>query len=251
MKDLADTLQDVIPDPTRLRTARVKSVSGTGRALTVNLDGTDVVVPRVLGWTPYANDVVLLVGSNGFWYALGALTAQQSAPAPLPPDPGVPPTQPSSGTQSFQAIDSGSWRNGGWRGDTANVIQGDWTSAGINSGAWFYGDSIKATLAGKVVTGARLYVPRISGGVFGAQTATIARHSLNSKAGTPSWWGTAGSVSLPVNASGWAPLEASQIQALVTDGGGLGLQANAPYFVANSITGDRQSGTLQIDWRST
>jgi hypothetical protein len=250
-KDLAETLQDAIPEATRLRTAVVRATGGSGRAITVNLDGTDLNVPRLLGWTPYVGDIVLLVGSNGFWYALGSLSAQQSAPpVVVPPIPVVPPSGGSSGTASFQAIDSGSWRNGGWRGDTANVIQGDWTSNGINSGLWFYGDSIKATLAGKIVSGARLYVPRISGGVFGAQTATIARHDRATKAGNPSWWGVAGSISLAVNTQGWAPLEASQIQALVTDGGGLGLQANSPYFVANSISGDRQSGTLQIDWRT-
>jgi hypothetical protein len=250
MKDLAETLASVIPDATRLRTGVVRAVGGSGRALTVNLDGTDVNVPRLLGWTPYVGDVVLLVGSNGFWYALGSLSAQQSAPpAVVPPNPVVPPPV-GGGTQTFQAIDSGTFRNGGWRPDTINVIQGDWTGSGLNAGCWFYGDTIRNTLKDRIVLAARIYVPRISGGVSGAQTATIARHDRNNKTGSPSWWGTVGSISLPVNAAGWADLVVSQIQQLVLDGGGLGLNAGSPYFVANSMLGDRQSGTLQIDWRA-
>lgn len=250
-KDLAETLQDVIPDPTRLRTATVRALGATGRTLTVNFDGTDLVVPRLLGWTPYVGDVVLLVGSNGFWYALGSLTGQQSAPPVVPPVvPVVPPEGGTSGTATFQALDSGSWRSGGWRGDTANVIQGDWSGSGMNSGLWFYGDTVSSTLRGRTVTAARLYVPRISGGVFGAQTATLRRHDRATKAGNPSWWGQVGSISLPVNASGWANLDVGEIQQLVIGGGGVGMNGTSPYFVANSIAGDRQSGTLQIDWKA-
>lgn len=249
MKDLAETLADAIPDEVRLRTARVVSVAGDSRTLTVQFDGTNVTVPRLLGWTPYTNDVVLLIGSAGFWYAVGCLTAQQASSGPTPPVVPIPPAA-TTGTATIQAYDSGSWRGGSWRGDTSNVIQGDYTGSGVNSGAWFYGDKIRGTLAGATVLGARIYVPRISGGVFGAQTATIRRHDRPSKSGAPTYSGAnAGTASLAVNESGWIGLAASEIQPLTTADGGLGLVGASPYFVANSVAGDRQSGTLQIDWK--
>jgi hypothetical protein len=249
VKDLAETLTDAIPPETRLRTASVTAVAGNSRTLTVNLDGTSVVVPRLLGWTPYPGDVVLLAGSRGFWYALGCLGAQQAAPSP-PIVPIVPPTTPNSGSNTFNAVDSGSFRNGGWRNDTGNVIQGDWTGSGRNAGAWFYGDAIKTTLTGKTVVSARLYVPRISGGVFGAQAGTLKRHNLAGKSGAPTWSGTLGTVSLPADAAAWVDLSVGEVQNLVNSGGGTGLDAASPYFVANAVAADRQSGTLIIDWRT-
>lgn len=153
-------------------TMATATAANVGTTVTANVNGTVVTVQMVRGLTVAAGDVLLVHRMGSQWFAVGRGYA--SAPA----DPGndtAPNPKPASwgGTLVVPPVATGSWRSlGGWRTDTADVIQGSYGAYGNHTGAAFYGN-LPRSLVGATVTGATIQVMRRPGGTPSAQATTM------------------------------------------------------------------------------
>lgn len=205
------------------------------------------------GWTPANGDIVSISwGPSG-----GIVLGKRSTAGFASSDPGgpvlsyVPPQPPptsSSGVGSlFYAVDAGSYRSGAWRSDRDVVAQGDYGGYGANSGAFFYGYAPYASIGGATVTAARIYLHRIGGGTYAAQTINLYTHNSPLRPGGDVTR-TAGPVSaaLAVDQSGWFDIPAFYGQAIV-DGGGIGI-TGSPYVILAGRSDDAGNGAVSLDW---
>lgn len=169
-------------DRRQFRVGQVTAATAGAKAITVELDGTAVLVPTLAG-TTYAVGQTVLVARDGrqAGYVLGAIG---QPPAPPPPDPVyVPPApkpaqqEPGSTVKRYSKTllpsSTGTYRGGSWR-STRNLYQGDWGGWGINTGAAFYGNQFVG-LRAKLTSprSAVVRYSRTSGGVFGSQSPTF------------------------------------------------------------------------------
>jgi len=239
------------PKPSRaasLRTAVVTALL-SGNRLQVNLDGVNVSVRRGLHFTSAVGDVVLVAttGLGEAWALMVIATGTSPTPIATPPGP------PAGGTMTFPALDAASWRNGNRRLDRTNVMSGD-EGGGMNNGAWFYGDSIAATLTGRTVTAAQVCIDRRGGNPLTAVDISLYFHNLLSAptTGEPAavvGWTTIGTVADETVA--WLPLSVVSVQRIVDGtaaGVGIYQYGTSPFVVLASLAQSGQTGALSITW---
>lgn len=242
---LAIRAQQTASAPTvRLRLARVVSASST--AVVVSVDDETLTVPRVRSYaSPAANDVVIVASSGAAAYCLGTLNAAPVPPPdipepddPTPPPAGgggttspKPPPAPTTYSKTFRPNYVGTYRDG-WRSDTSNAYQGDWTGRGVNWGSAYYGSGPGA-LSGTAV-GGTVRIKRLAGGANAAQRPTLRLLTNKTRpGGFPNASKTMRGPALGVNGSATVALPATWVAALMNGsagGIGIGVSSSTPYI---------------------
>lgn len=161
----------------------IKSV-GSPKA-TVTVDGKDYLLGMRDGYAPVAGDDVEINWATGI--IQGKVTAT-AAPAPPPVNPSV---STSFSGMVIQAIDSGNFWSGRWNKNDP------WASTS-NRGAWFYGSSLRDSLAGATIHSAEIYMPALAL----AGSVQMGLHGFSSKGGAPG----GSSFTTLSGANGWVPL---------------------------------------------
>lgn len=245
-----DPLREIGRPGLRLRVGEVTAGLSGGR-ITVLVDESSLKLPSVRGYTPTVGDqvLVLLRGQGG--YVVGAL-GSAPPPPPAPEDPvnpwkPPPPEDPVKGSDPFKPVFTGSYR-GGWRGDTRNLYQGDWSGRGVNTGAAYFGLGPRG-LRGATATRVRITLERLSGGIYGGQSPTLRLLTDKKKpAGAPAEVGpsTAGP-SLDIGERRTFDLPVAWGQSMIDgNSGGVGIRVagSSPYIQLNGAR-----IVLRIDWR--
>jgi hypothetical protein len=257
MPDLVSAIHAAIPtEYAALAIGVVTDVSGsTAGRVTVNADGYPLALPFVKGYVPSLNDPVLILRQGTRAWVIASLKAGVASggagPAPIVPPP-QPDTGPQTGTATFTPTGAATYRSGTRRTDTSDLYQGDWTGRGNNTGAWVYGGAPKATLAGKKIAAARMWMRRGAGGSGAAVSpvlGTIAETAL--PGGTPAVTGAANLSAIGIGQGAWLDITAARADALVNGAaGGLAIASSgtAQYLSIDGPPSDGQSGTIQIDW---
>lgn len=240
----------------------------TGTTVVVSVDGEElppIALARHLHDTSQAaaGDACLIGTVHGAKTVIAVLGAAPAPPTPAPPPPaegggdgtdtGVkPPTVERTGSSPVRPVWTGTYR-GGWRTDTADLYQGDWTGRGLNTGAAFYGNGFRAwdeltrvTVALRRKAGAGVFAgerPRmvlLAGGTRpgGAPTILAAELGPSLTAG-----GSGGSGSWDVPES-WLP------QLMSGAAGGIGIHINSrdPYLALETGGGGMAATAY---WRDT
>lgn len=210
--------------------------------LTVNSTGSDEQVTAMVGYTPALDDAAVLLRMRGMTVAIGTVGKGQ-APPPLDP-----PEQ--SGSSTFAAQFTYSWRDGSAFEYRSDVRQGALDSSGDWTGAWFYQGAPGGSLAGATVTGCQVLLTRASGGTPGPQAAHVSLSSAGTWpiVGPPTVSGTVTDCVLSPGEQRWFTLPASVGQALVDGSGGLMVAGHSPVVNLAGIDADPESGLLRIDW---
>lgn len=138
------------------------------------------------------------------------IVAQPEPPPPPPPQP-VTKTWTSTYSESWRPDYGGQWSGGSTGRD---VIQGEWAGWGIYEGYWFFGDDIRATVAGKSISKIRIYTTRNnSGGISGSVPVYFRAHQYSSKSAagsSPTYYGSGyGSASFKWGEGKWVTLPSS------------------------------------------
>lgn len=175
---------------------RVTAVSG--RIATVALVDATLTLPCIRSYTtPLVDDVVVVARAAQSGWVLGALGTTAAAVPAGDPAPPPRPAAATSGTETFTASSSGTYRGSAWRSDTAGLYQGDWTGRGVNRGGAWYGRG-PAALAG-TATAATVRLHRLAGGSAAAQTPTLTLLAGTARpAGAPSVLRTAAGPAMSV-----------------------------------------------------
>lgn len=170
----------------------------TTTTLTVTVGGGDVIVPMAAG-TYVVGQFALIVRYPTGWWALGPATvagiplvesdavteiappATVNPPRPKPTQPKPAPVLSRFRWVTLAPTTTGSYR-GGWRGDTNDLFQGDWTGRGDNTGFAGFGTKIKALRASTSRSRTvRVKCKRLSGGSYSGQTPTFWTTSQGSR----------------------------------------------------------------------
>ena len=235
----------------------VASVPAGASTITVTTSIGSVACQWLASYTPTVGDTVMIAWLGSTPLALGKLGATP-APAPPPPppsQPAPPPSTSSTGTTSFAAVSSGTYRSG-WLDNSitnGNVMQGDY-GYGPNDGAWFTGGKPHSTLAGATVTDCKIWLKRDYGGSYAAQTVHLERVANNTRPSGALSFDSAhatDSIALAVGQYGWFDVPNSIAQALVDSGGSLGVTSADPYVRLFGTQNDSRAGLLRISWRRT
>lgn len=219
--------QPFIMGPTKLlpTTGTVTVVSGL--TVTVSTVVGTFTLPFLSWYGPQVGDVVKI--------AWGDMPIVLGVPSTKLPDPVAPSAPPSSDSMrrvdTFTAIDSGSYNQRWWQDEI-------WASDN-NTGAAFYGTKITDTLKGRTVDKFEVYISAIQ--IFGSAPNFITHTSARKPSGNVS---VANTNAVPVS-NGWVTLPKSMGQAIVDNGGGLGVN-HGGYNKFRSINEDRQSFALRI-----
>jgi hypothetical protein len=226
--------------------------SASSNAVSANVGGQITTISAVDGLSCAAGDSLVVHRIGSTWIAVAR--ARTTAPLTPPPSPKPPPT--TTGTKVFTPVETRSYRTSvhvGWRTDNTSVYQGQYGGQGNHVGCAFYGGAPRS-LAGATVVAASIYVQRISGGVYAAQSTTMWLLSESSRpGGAPTRQISTSGPHLAVGASvNGSSIPTSWAQAIV-DGtaGGLGFYASSgsPY-VRFAGRGDWSPAfSLIITWR--
>ncbi|WP_134324720.1 hypothetical protein [Cumulibacter soli] len=198
---------------------------------------------------PYTGSVAVGDKLSPDWNSsLGRVDAPPSPPPEPPPPPTPPAPEPTPITyyrRKFRAVQAGSWHYGTW--DRSRVRQHRWSSEDINYGAWCYGGEIRQAVKGGTIIGAKIFLPRVQGGVFAAQTAHLYSHGSDRlPGGDVSRVGPVRDVTVSMGGA-WYPIATALATAAM--GGGIAI-AGAPYVVFAGLQSDPRSGQLDIQWRT-
>lgn len=132
-------------------------------------DGLTYTVGFPTTYTPAAGHRVLL-----YWEAGGHIIARVDTSNPTPAPPYIP-TQTIQKTQTFDPIDSGSYRDG-WSGMNTDVYVGD----AYQAAGWFYGTQIADSIPDSArIVSVRTYLESTQSS--DAPTITLGLHTLTSK----------------------------------------------------------------------
>lgn len=232
-------------------TGVVSAVPAGSPTITVTTAEGPVVARFIGSYTPTLGDNVVLSWEASQATVQGTVGFIPSGEV-VPNAPAPPPGGASAGTQVFPAIDSGTFEVGArWNATFGqDVVQGSYGGR-TSTGAWFYGTA-PSSLAGRSISGARIYLaPRRRMGNYNA-AATIHIYAHNSPSrpeGEPSRVTGAHDVPLPPGFSGdWIPIPPA-FAALVVAGGGIAIAGN-PYAGILGRGNNPQSGALEITWAS-
>lgn len=229
----------------------------SGSTCSVRINGTLTTVEVARDLTVAIGDVLLIHKVGSLRVASARLYA--SSLAELPGDT-APPPEPKpavvTGSLVIPAVYTGSRRDGKWRTDTGDVIQGAYGGQGNSTGAAFYGTK-PSSLSGATVTSATASVRRGQGGTYAAQATTLRLVTETTRpSGAPTLTSTTAGPNLAVNTTQKAfTIPTAWAQAMV-DGtaGGLALfDADGSPYARYAGRGDyAASFTLTINWtRST
>lgn len=255
MADWSDTYTSLSGLGNERGTAVTAAVSGV---CTVNLSGTVVTVMVARDLTVSAGDVVLVAREGSSRWVIARLYA--AAPVPAKPNEGQ--TDPSpdpkpttvTGALVVSPVETRSYRDGRWRTDTDDTLQGVYPGYGNNIGCAFFGDAPKS-LAGSTVQWADIRVKRTQAGVFAAQTSEL--HLLADAfrpGGTVTMIDTATGPTAAVGEevvfnipTGWAQ------QMVDSTAGGIAIYngGGAPYMRFAGINSWGPAWTLGIGWSRT
>jgi len=252
MADLADG---------KLSLAGLGALTGTATTAvssgqcTCAIGGVDVTVNVARDLTVAIGDVLLIVRQGSARWAIARLFG--AAPAVIEDNDPPPPPKPTvvTGSLVVAPVATGTHRDGGWRSDTDDVLQGVYGSRGNNTGAVFYGSKPRS-LAGATVTAASIRVRRDRAGVFAAQTSTLWLVTQATKpGGAPTRTSSTTGPSLAVGATNNAfAIPDSWAQAMV-DGtaGGLAVydSSGSPYIRLAGRGSWSPAWTLTLRWSRT
>lgn len=216
------------PIATKPDRGTVQSVSGGLVTLTTAL-GTTVTCPYA-GTTPSAGQIMKILWHGGPFAMLMSTSPAGNTPPVAPGTPAV------SHTDTFTAIDAGSYGSGRWW--TSQVYASD-----SNLGAWFYGSKIADTIpSSAVISSIQVFIP--GGSQIQGSAPNFALHPYGSNPGVSPSFSGATAVSV---APGWVALPASFATALKSGGGSAGIGvAHGGYNIFPSLAQDGMSGALQI-----
>lgn len=195
--------------------------------------GQTATLPVAVGVTVSVGDLVLIN-----WESFGLVVCQVAAPSsPTPPD--APPA--ASGqrlTQTFTAVDCGSYQGGNWW--TREV----WASTN-NTGAWFYGAKIQDTIPDSaVIVSASMWLPARQN-LYGAPQLGV-HGSAGKPAGNVSW----GALTSFAGDSGQVSIPTSWIDSMKVSGGGVVVKAGASYNIYRSLDADGNSGAITVTYQT-
>lgn len=225
----------------------------SGGVATVSVGGIVVTARALRGVTLSVGDPVLVLRQGSAWWVLGATTP--TAPvAPEPPDTSPDPKPVErKGTLVATPVYTGTYRDGKWRTDTDDVLQGLYGGYGNNTGCAFYGKT-PASLKGATVTSARLKVKRIRAGVFASQEATLRLVTQKTKpSGAPTLTSSTAGPALAVGSSTSSFVVPTSWAQDMVDGtaGGLGVYEadGSPYMRFAGRSEWAPAFTLVIEWK--
>jgi hypothetical protein len=219
-------------DPRRYVVGQVTAVDVVAARITVSLQGGEVYLPAA-GGAYSVNDLVLVGRSAGSWWILTEVGTAASPPAT--PDPVAPPDPDVYRLVSVAARSTHTYR-GGWRTDTTDLYQGDWTGRGQNTGVAFYGSALVGLKADAGASGNRISVrvKRLEGGSYAAQAPTLWTVSQRVKpGGAPTRLASFAGPSLKPGQSGTVTLpDARAAELLDGSAGGIAcyVAADTPYL---------------------
>lgn len=225
-------------------------VSSTSTEVTVDLGEETVTMPKLRDYTPAVNDVALILRTGRLLYCLGAVNTGPISKPGTDPDMPAAPSAHEVRTRTFRPVSVGTYR-GGWRSDTGDVLQGDWTGHGINQGAAYYGSG-PAGLSGTAVSG-KVRVRRLAAGSGAAQAPTF--RLLDHKrrpSGAPSYSDTFVGPAIAVGEDRTVAIPDAWTQALIngTAGGiGIGVAGTSPYLRLAGRGAWSPSFELTIKWK--
>lgn len=230
-------------------------VSSTASAVTVKLaDGSQATAPRARSYpSPIVDDVVLIAKAGSSLYCLCALNAAPTPPpAGDPADPQEPPRNVVT-TATFRPITTGTYRGTAWRDDTTNLVQGDSTGEGLNTGAAYYGAGPSSVTYLEAVSGT-VRVKRNPGGPAGPQTPTLRLLAEEARpAGAPTTVDTLTGPPLSVDQEATVTLPLTWVTALLsgTAGGiGVGVPTPTPYLVMAGTSAWSAAFELTLQWKA-
>lgn len=224
--------QLILIGPTLPRSASGKVLTAGTPLLTVETpigSGQSVQLQRNRDVTFAVNDIVAIDWKiPAAQYRL--LTDSPTAPPEPPPAP-----PPQRITQTFFAIDSGSFQNGRWW--TRDVY-----ASSSNIGAYFYGDAVRNTIPdGSPIESARIFLP-----IEQSQGSAplLGRHTAATKpAGTVAVTST-----FALNPrSGWISIPLGWVDIFKVSGGGIGFNTGG-FNIYRGTNEDGQSGALEITY---
>lgn len=243
------------------------NLPASGTVASVPSNSSTIIVTTALGsiaagwvaaYTPTVGDAVWItwLGSTPLVLGKRGKTGTPAAPTPSPPPPSPPPPPPQivTGTTTFTAVGSGTYRSGEWLDNgisNGNVMQGDY-GFGANSGAWFTGGRPHATLSGATITRAQVWLARTQGGTYAAQTVHLSRVTNNTRPGGALTFDashTYNGISIPVGGSGWYTIPVALAQSLVDSGGSLGVTSSDPYIRLYGVDNNGSAGALKLTWK--
>ena len=209
--------------------------------LLVNCTGFD---EQAIGGTYAVGDAVLLNRVRGLVFVVQKVGVGSAPSAPSP--------DPLSGSATFPAIETFSWREGYPFAYQQDVRQGAQDGSGAWTGAFFYQGGPGASLAGVTVVSCSVRIARGSGGVAGPQAV----HLFLSSTGiwptpsmvAPTTVGLVTNVTLLPGESKWAAIPAASGQAIVDTNAGLMTSGASPQVFLAGRDSDPESGLLQINW---
>lgn len=212
--------------------------AAAGTTVTATLAEQTVTMPRLRSYgSPTVGDIVLVLRHGTALYALGALNAA-AVVIPEDPDDDVGDTKPPPSTivrtRSFRPNSTGTWRDGRWRGDTTNMIQGGGggsTGHGRNFGAAYYGNG-PSSLSGSGVSG-NVRVKRIGGGAYVGRPQTVTLRLLPNRSrpgGKPPFIAAIRGPNLAVGQSAVVGIPTPWVNHLIQgSAGGIGVGVDADY----------------------
>lgn len=196
-------------------------------------------VTKLMGYpsniTPAVNDVVLIDWTSG-GTVIDKITASPTSVAPADPSSDTGGTF----TQTFTALDSGTFYVPGARWNTADV----WAvTTGNNRGAWFYGSKVQDTIPdAAVVSSVEIYAPVFYDG--GAAPVAQVHTSASKPAGNVSLTSLTHTMS---PRGGWVSLPTAFIDYMKVSGGGIAL-VDGGWAKYSSVASDGASGALRVTW---
>ncbi|MEV4735568.1 MULTISPECIES: hypothetical protein [unclassified Microbacterium] len=209
-------------------------VSVSGGVATIATDVGNVVATYNTGVTLTAGQPVKLLAHGGY-HVVGVKASTPVAPTPDPGGGGG----STLITQTFTAIDAGSFQSGRWW--TNQVVAGD-----SNQGCWFYNLKLGWTIpASAVPSSIEIYLNPVR--IQGADPIFTVHPHATKPAGSP---GLVGGVPIDVTGAGWYSLPVSFFNALKSGGGSAGVGLNhGGYNIFASLAQDPQCGTIRTTYR--
>lgn len=207
-------------------------VSVAGGLATVNTDVGQITATYNQGTTLTAGQQVKLLASGGY-HVIGVKSTSPAPPPPPPPvDGGV-----KDYTQTFVAVDSGSFQSNWW---TRRVY-----ASASNQGLYFYGTKIADTIPSSAqILSVELYLNAEQ--IQGADPIITLHGHAWKPGGNP---GLSGGFPIDIRGTGWWGLPTSIGDALKAGGGSRGIGFNTGgYNIFSAAPGE--SGALRIRYRA-
>jgi hypothetical protein len=211
-------------------------VSVASGLATIDTDIGQIIATYDQGATLTAGQEVKLLASGGY-HVVAVKSTSPVAPEPAPGGGGSGGGGGAEQTQTFLAVDSGSYQSGWW---TRRVY-----ASSSNQGVYVYGTKIADTIpASAVILSVDIFLSAVQ--IFGGDPI-FTTHAYGSRPGGDP--GLSGGVAVDVNGTGWWPLPAWFGDGLKAGGGALGVGTNhGGYNIFDAAPGE--SGSLRIRYRT-